>query len=80
MNDIQQEIFEKVKKEWQHRSGNENINEDFLRSLIIFADTNQDGKKRVISMRTGKTHLVPIERIILDGLKEEELEQFPVEI
>jgi benzoyl-CoA reductase/2-hydroxyglutaryl-CoA dehydratase subunit BcrC/BadD/HgdB len=76
---LQQKIFDKVKKEWEQRVGKGHVDDNALKDIILFADTNKDGKKRVVSMETGKTHLVPIEDIILSGLKSNELENYPIE-
>jgi hypothetical protein len=78
MNKIQNEIFRKVKEEWEKRVGKGKVDEKSLKKIIEFADTNGDGKKRVIV--DGKTYLVPIEDIILKGISGKEIkEKYPEE-
>lgn len=48
-----------------------------IRSTIIMADTRGDGKKLIIRQSTGERFLVPIEDIILYGIREEELDKYP---
>ena len=75
------EIFERVKKEWIKRHGEKNLNPAILNTLkkSLLSIPDDDGNKRVKSLSTGKTHLVPIERIILNGLRGDELDKYPVE-
>ena len=72
---IREQIFRKIKKEWEKRIGKGNVDEIRLRQIIGLADTDGDGKKRVVV--NGKTYLVPIEDIILKGLKGNEIENYP---
>lgn len=78
MSDARDKIFRKVKEEWEKRVGIGNVDEKSLKKIIEFADTNGDGKKRIII--DGKTYLVPIEDIFLNGLKGNEVEgKYPLE-
>ena len=73
------EIFARVKKEWIRRHGEDNLDPEKLavtRKMIDLVP-DEDGCKRVTLGETGKTYLVPIETIILDGLKGTELEKYP---
>lgn len=76
LSDVQQEIFNEVKTEWEKRTGKGNVDEGSLKRIIIMADTDGDGKKRVVV--SGKTHLVPISDIILDGLRASEIDKYPI--
>ena len=73
---IQQKIFDKVKKEWEKKIGKGNVDEEVLKKIIKLADTEGDGKKRVSVLGLNKTYLVPIEDIILDGIKAFELDKY----
>jgi hypothetical protein len=76
MTEIQDKIFRKVKEEWEKRVGKGNVDEKSLKKIIEIADTNGDGKKRIII--EGKTYLVPIEDIILKGISGREVkEKYP---
>jgi hypothetical protein len=78
MSDARDKIFRKVKKEWEKRVGRGNADEKSLKKIIELADTNGDGKKRVII--EGKIYLVPIEDIILKGISGREVkENYPEE-
>jgi len=75
----QQEIFEKVKADWGKRVGAGNVNEDTLKRIIVDADTDGDGFKRVQKVGSKKTYLVPIEDILLIGVRVTDLEKYPTE-
>lgn len=80
MSDARDKIFRKVKKEWEKRVGIGNVDEKSLKKIIELADTNGDGKKRIII--DGRTYLVPIEDIILKVLGisgREVMEKYPLE-
>lgn len=76
-----QEIMKKVMNVWEqrHKTGKFNmaVVEATYQSLRL--SPHDDGLMRVISMETKKTHLVPYEIVILNGLKGTELENFPEE-
>ena len=74
--DHRERIFKKIKKEWEKRVGKGNIDEPSLRRIIIMADTDNNGKKKVTI--DGITYLVPIEDIILDGIKGTDIEKYPL--
>ena len=76
LSEVQQKIFYDVKAEWERRVGKGRIDEGRLKRTILMADTNGDGKKRVVV--SGKTHLVPISDIILHGLQAVEIDKYPV--
>jgi len=79
LTEIQEGIFEKVKSNWEERVGRGNVDEDVLKTIIVNSDIHGDGKKRVERAETGELFLVPIEDILLIGLKEEELDKYPKE-
>ena len=79
MTIIQQKIFNKILKEWGKRVSIENVDEETLIKIIKFADVHEDGKKRVSLLGDNKVHLVPIEDIILNGLRGTEIEKYPIE-
>lgn len=62
---IEKRIFEKCRRAYEERGLI--IDEDWLRNVISLANTDGDGMKRVVFQ--GATYLVPIEDIILDGLR-----------
>jgi len=83
-------ILKKVIAEWRERikkgtydniSKSAKIDKTFLESIrrMLVKCPDDDGKKRVESMETGKTHLVPYEQIILYGLKGTDLYKYPLE-
>ncbi len=74
----QQEIFNKIKDNWEKRIGKGKVEERRLKRLIIMADTQFDGKKRVTVK--GTTYLVPIEDIVLYGLAASEIDKYPTEV
>lgn len=76
---IQQRIFDKVKQNWEKRVGKGVIDETLLTNIIIIADTQGDGKKRVTVEGKG-TYLVPIEDILLIGIKGWDIEKYPKEV
>lgn len=71
LTEVQRKIYGKVKDNWEKRVGKGNVDEDALRRIIIMADTDGDGKKRVVV--EDKMYLVPIEDIILIGVKAGEI-------
>ena len=79
LTEIQEGIFEKVKSNWEERVGRGNVDEDVLKKIIVISDIHGDGKKRVKRRETGELFLVPIEDILLIGVKEEELDKYPKE-
>lgn len=79
LTEKQQGIFEKVKSAWEERVGKGNVDEEGLRRIIIVADTDKDGLKRISLIGSDKVHLVPIEEIILNGLKGTDIDKYPVD-
>ena len=74
LTDVQQDIFNKVKENWEERVGKGNVDEDALRDLITMADKHGDGNKRITVENKG-TYLVPIEDIILIGVDAADIEK-----
>ena len=77
MTKKQQEIFDKVKQAWEAIAGPGRVDGKILEGIIVMADTNNDGKKRIVC--DGDTYLVPIEDIIIDGVKAVDLFKYPKE-
>jgi hypothetical protein len=50
-----------------------------LIKVIRLGNTNGDGYKRICRIGETKMHLVPIEDIILYGVKAQELDKYPFE-
>ncbi len=75
---LEQEIFDKV-KEGYAETNKTMLNENAFKKMIKMANTEGDGLKRVSRMGKEEVYLVPIEDMILHGLKEEELDKYPVE-
>lgn len=75
------EIWEKVREEWIKRYGEENLDSRMmeLTKKMIRVLPDKDGRKRITSVNTLKTHLVPVEEIILNGINEENLQKYPEE-
>jgi len=73
------QIYKKILDFWINRYGKENLDREKLKALrkMLNLMPDEDGMKRVTNMETGKTYLVPIEDIILNGLKGEELTKYP---
>jgi hypothetical protein len=73
------EIFNKVKAEWIKRHEEVNLDPEKLKQLkmVLKHCPDEDGLKRV-SVIGGKTHLVPYEEIILNGLKGTDVEKYPL--
>lgn len=79
LTEKQHEIFKKVKTAWEGRVGVGNADNEALKRIIILADTNNDGFKRVSRIGSDKVHLVPIEDIFIQGLKSSDLDKYPTE-
>lgn len=79
LTERQQEIFENVKANWGKRVGTGNVDEDLLKEIIILADTEGDGLKRIQKVGSKKTYLVPIEDILLIGVRTKDLDKYPTE-
>lgn len=74
MKEHHKKILDKIVKRWKKMT-NKPIDKKSLLAIIEMADTDGDGKKRVIV--NGETYLVPIEDIILDGIKAKEIGKYP---
>lgn len=74
LTESEQKIFDRIKEESIRRGTA--INETFVRNVIRLANVDGDGKKRVVKMETGETFLVPIDDIILNGLRGQDLDRY----
>lgn len=77
LTDVEQKIFDKVVAEYRKRKITHN--EGFLKMIIKMGNVHGDGYKRVIRSGEDKTYLVPIEDIILHGVKATELDKYLIE-
>ena len=77
LTEVEQKIFDKIIAEY-HKRG-KIPDEEYLKKIIKLVNTDGDGYKRVSRIGEDKTHLVPIEEIILNGLKATELDKYLVE-
>lgn len=77
LTDVEQKIFDKVKEAYKER-GVTTLPWDLYKKIIKMANTNGDGYKRVSRIGEDKTHLVPIETIILCGLREQDIDKYPI--
>lgn len=71
-------IYKEIEDEWVKRHGEKNVDPKALKGIKLLLTNlpDKDEFKRVTSMTTGKTHLVPIKEIILNGIKEEEISKY----
>ena len=77
LTEVEQKIFDKVIAEYHKR---ELIpDEEYLKKIIKLGNTDGDGYKRVSKIGGDKTYLVPIETIILCGLRAEDLDKYSTE-
>jgi hypothetical protein len=77
-----EEIWNKVLDHWKNKFNQEDSLDPVKLAavrLMIFMFPHEDGNQRVVDMRTGFTHLVPLEEIILNGLHGADLHRFPIE-
>jgi len=77
LTDIEQKIFDKVIEEYKKRG--KIADGDHLKKIIKLGNVQGDGYKRVSRIGEDKTFLVPIEDIILHGLKATELDKYLIE-
>jgi hypothetical protein len=77
---IAEEMFNEIVVEWIARHGKEKLDPEKLEATrqLLLSLPDDRVYKSVVSMETGKTHLVPIKDIILNGLKGWELDKYPV--
>ena len=76
------EIMQKLREGWRKKaSEGARLDYIFLKGIrkLLEMCPDEDGLKRVLDGATGKTHLVPIEDMILNGLKQQDLKNYPVE-
>ena len=67
---------------WKKKIPNDaKLDDIFLKNIreVLKICPDEDGLKRVIDSETGNTHLVPIEDIMLNGLKQKDLKKYPVQ-
>jgi len=78
--ELADKIMQKVCNEWarRHKDGVDPAKVAAV-TMMVNNFPHADGKQRVTDISTGKTHLVPLEYIILHGLHGSELENFPEE-
>jgi len=74
-------IYKEIENEWIKRYGKQNLDKEKLRVMKVLLKEipDNDGNKRVTDMVTGKTYLVSIKDIILNGLRGDNLKQYPEE-
>ena len=75
------EIYNNLVKEWKKRHPEKKLDVQFLAGIRRMLEhcPDEDGLKRVTDMETGKTHLVPYEDMILNGLNGSEVSKYPEE-
>jgi hypothetical protein len=75
------EIMNKVIKVWIERFGITNIDPQKIEAVkgVLKESPHEDGLMRVQLIGGGATYLVPFEDIILNGLKGEDIEKYPIE-
>lgn len=78
--EIERKIFDKVAEEYKRR-GIEFTEEQvyFIRSIIKLGNVQGDGFKRIQRIDEDKVFLVPLEDMILHGVKAWELDKYEVE-
>jgi len=76
--ELQQKIYEEIKEEWIKRYGEDKIDLNKLSNLKLLLKLvpDKDGFKRVTKMESGKTYLVPIKDMILNGLHGKDLKKY----
>ncbi len=76
------EVMQKLREGWRKKqSKGAKLDYIFLKAIrkLLVMCPDEDGKKRVKDLETGKTHLVPIEEMMLNGLKQQDLKNYPIE-
>jgi len=76
------QIMQKCTDVWKQRNPGKHLDPGFINLFTDLLKTcpDEDGMKRVVDMETNKTHLIPYSEIILNGLKGNEVKNFPEEI
>jgi hypothetical protein len=77
LTDVEKKIFDAVSAEYSRRG--KLVDDSLLIKVIRLGNTNGDGYKRICRIGETKMHLVPIEDIILYGVKAQELDKYPFE-
>jgi len=78
--ELADKIMQKICNEWAKRYA-DGVDPAKVAAITIVVNNfpHSDGKQRVTDISTGKTHLIPLEYIILHGLHGSELDKFPEE-
>ena len=79
-NERYYEIREKILKFWKKKHGkliSQKKSEEKL-DMILEMIPDDDGMKRVTAIPDGTTHLVPVEDMIMYGLKGNEITKYPL--
>jgi hypothetical protein len=78
--EIAEELYNEILTEWIARHGKEKLDPEKLEATrqTLLSLPEDKVYKSVVNMSTGKTHLVPIKDIILNGLRGWELDKYPV--
>jgi len=73
-------LYKEIRDEWIERHGRDKLDPEKMNAIkeMLYLVPDEDGNKRITSMETGKTHLVPIKEMILNGLNGKELDKYPV--
>ena len=77
--EMAEKIYEEVLVEWIDRHGEDKLDPEKLEATrkMLHSIPEDSIYKRVTNMETGKTHMVPIKDIILNGLKGYDLSKYP---
>jgi hypothetical protein len=76
LTDVEKRIFDAVVKKYYPKK----INEPFLIKILRLANVHGDGYKRIQRIGEDRVFLVPIEDIILHGVKAWELDKYTTEL
>ena len=74
--------MQKLREGWRKKqSKGAKLDYIFLKAIrkLLELCPDEDGLKRVVDGATGNTHLVPIEDMLLNGLKQQDLKNYPRE-
>lgn len=79
-SEMAEKIYDEILVEWVERHGKDNLDSEKLESIrkMLHSMPEDSIYKRVTSMETGKTHMIPIKEIILNGLNGHDLSKYPV--
>ena len=74
--------MQKLREGWRKKQAKgAKLDYIFLKAIrkLLEVCPDEDGLKRTVDMETGNTHLVPIEDILLNGLRQKDLKNYPIE-